>query len=1016
MPIQKFKYGQEITSAKLNEIVSFVNNLEAFSNNAQFWNENIDSKIAGFQTQLNNIVNEIKSLLDTAENFDALLTAFVDLKNQYEALVAENVEALLENLFNPQSFFINPNGFVVIGGVVTSTQLTGIPGPQGATGATGATGSNGSNGKTIITNTGVPNNNTGTNGDVYFNVNNFDFYLKANDVWGLIGNTKGPQGSIGPQGASAQILFRYQTEAGLAYLSEPPASALVKFMEFKVIYSNETNQQIELKPWVRLQVRNDRFFPVLVQSAPGQVVLNWSPTEGEWPTNGINIKGEAGTNGINGTNGTNGTSVNIKGNFDSHLDLPSSNAVLGDGYLIDGDLWVYTGGVTSGTPPDVDSVFRGFLNVGSIEGPPGPAPTIQAVVGANLSPNENASVSVEPIVGVEGGYKLNFSIPRGQTGTRGSLIFNVNTVNDLPTGESWEGNTLRVNDLFIVNTTGGIYRITQTSPWVAPALIYSAAASDHTHGNITNVGAIGTTSDQVVVTGTSGVLTTASRSGIDSRSTFTPSSHTHGNITNAGAIGGTSGLPIITTTSGVLTTGSFGTAAGTFTQGNDARLSDARTPTSHLHGNITNAGAIGTTATLPIITTTNGVLTTGSFGTTAGTFTQGNDARLSDARTPTSHLHGNITNAGAIGTTATLPIITTTNGVLTTGSFGTTAGTFTQGNDARLSDARTPTAHTHGNITNVGAIGSTADEVVVTGTNGVLTTSSRSGIDSRSTFTPSAHEHPISAITNLQTSLDGKAASSHTHGNINNQGAIGTTASLPIITSLSGVLTTGSFGTAAGTFAQGNHTHGDITNAGAIGSTVITPATGDAIILSDTSASNALKRGISIGTSTTTFLRNDGFWDNFGYGLTSRLDLNTAANSPKTMLSTSTLPVGAYIIKFNGAFFKLNATAAVLTFVCRFSNSGFARIVGSGSFSNTENAFPTNNFYLNSSGASDTQSAANGFLSASLNFARNNVIINFEGMISVIAETSFLIRMDSGTASAGLGLEAGSGFTLIKVA
>jgi hypothetical protein len=651
MPIQKFKYGQEITSAKLNEIVSFVNNLEAFSNNAQFWNENIDSKIAGFQTQLNNIVNEIKSLLDTAENFDALLTAFVDLKNQYEALVAENVEALLENLFNPQSFFINPNGFVVIGGVVTSTQLTGIPGPQGATGATGATGSNGSDGKTIITNTGVPNNNTGTNGDVYFNVNNFDFYLKANDVWSLIGNTKGPQGSVGPQGASAQILFRYQTEAGLAYLSEPPASALVKFMEFKVIYSNETNQQIELKPWVRLQVRNDRFFPVLVQSAPGQVVLNWSSTEGEWPTNGINIKGEAGTNGINGINGTNGTSVNIKGNFGSHLDLPSSDAVLGDGYLINGDLWVYTGGVTTGTPPNVDSVFRGFLNVGSIEGPPGPAPTIQAVVGANLSPNENASVSVVPIVGVEGGYKLNFSIPRGQTGTRGSLIFNVNTVNNLPTGESWEGITLRVNDLFIVNTTGGIYRITETSPWEAPALIYSAAASDHTHGNITNVGAIGTTADQVVVTGTDGVLTTSSRSGIDSRSSFTPSSHTHGNITNAGAIGGTSGLPIITTTSGVLTTSSFGTTPGTFAQGNDSRLSDARTPLSHTHGNITNAGAIGTTS----------------------------------------------------------------------------------------------------------------DQVVVTGTSGVLTTASRSGIDTRTSFTPSAHGHPISAITDLQTSLDGKAPLSHGH-------------------------------------------------------------------------------------------------------------------------------------------------------------------------------------------------------------------------------------------------------------
>jgi hypothetical protein len=40
-------------------------------------------------------------------------------------------------------------------------------------------------------------------------------------------------------------------------------------------------------------------------------------------------------------------------------------------------------------------------------------------------------------------------------------------------------------------------------------------------------------------------------------------------------------------------------------------------------------------------------------------------------------------------------VITTTLGLLTTGSFGTAANTFCQGNDSRLSDARTPTAHTH---------------------------------------------------------------------------------------------------------------------------------------------------------------------------------------------------------------------------------------------------------------------------------------------------------------------------------
>lgn len=81
-----------------------------------------------------------------------------------------------------------------------------------------------------------------------------------------------------------------------------------------------------------------------------------------------------------------------------------------------------------------------------------------------------------------------------------------------------------------------------------------------------------------------------------------------------------------------------------------------------------------------------------NVGTTAGTVAAGDDARLSDARTPLSHTHGNISNDGKIGSTENLPIITTTSGVLTTGSFGTTANTFTQGNDSRLSDERVPTA------------------------------------------------------------------------------------------------------------------------------------------------------------------------------------------------------------------------------------------------------------------------------------------------------------------------------------
>lgn len=61
-----------------------------------------------------------------------------------------------------------------------------------------------------------------------------------------------------------------------------------------------------------------------------------------------------------------------------------------------------------------------------------------------------------------------------------------------------------------------------------------------------------------------------------------------------------------------------------------------------------------------------------------------------------THSHGNISNDGKVGTTANKPLITGTGGVVQAGSFGNQANTFCEGNDSRLSDARTPVAHTHG--------------------------------------------------------------------------------------------------------------------------------------------------------------------------------------------------------------------------------------------------------------------------------------------------------------------------------
>ena len=70
-----------------------------------------------------------------------------------------------------------------------------------------------------------------------------------------------------------------------------------------------------------------------------------------------------------------------------------------------------------------------------------------------------------------------------------------------------------------------------------------------------------------------------------------------------------------------------------------------------------------------------------NFGTAAGDVCQGNDSRLSDARTPSSHTHdlSDVTDSGGA---AALDI-------------GTTAGTVCAGDDSRLTDSRAPTSHTH---------------------------------------------------------------------------------------------------------------------------------------------------------------------------------------------------------------------------------------------------------------------------------------------------------------------------------
>ena len=221
-------------------------------------------------------------------------------------------------------------------------------------------------------------------------------------------------------------------------------------------------------------------------------------------------------------------------------------------------------------------------------------------------------------------------------------------------------------------------------------------------------------------------------------STFTPSSHNntaHSTNYAAEAITITAGTGL--TGGGNLTANrtlnvSYGTAAGTACQGNDGRLSNARTPTAHTHtlANITDSGnlaAINTNAS-----TANYLRGDGSWVTPpnttysamsvaegqTGTATSSRAMRADHLKSiiehritntdPKSHTHnyaGSSTAGGAANSVAS----TLTRGTGLTGnnfngsaattwavSYGTAAGTACQGNDSRLSNARTPTTHTHG--------------------------------------------------------------------------------------------------------------------------------------------------------------------------------------------------------------------------------------------------------------------------------------------------------------------------------
>lgn len=152
-------------------------------------------------------------------------------------------------------------------------------------------------------------------------------------------------------------------------------------------------------------------------------------------------------------------------------------------------------------------------------------------------------------------------------------------------------------------------------------------------------------------------------------------------------------------------------------------------------------------------TSATGVVELAADGESAANLAvQANDARLSNARTPTAHVHGAADVSSGTLDIARLP-------VASTGVVDTTK--VVRSDDQRLSDARTPVAHTHAIADTTGLQAAIDGKAASSHTHAISdTTGLQAALDGKAA---TSHTHSIANVTGLQTALDGKAATSHTH-------------------------------------------------------------------------------------------------------------------------------------------------------------------------------------------------------------------------------------------------------------
>lgn len=290
-----------------------------------------------------------------------------------------------------------------------------ITGPTGPTGATGADG-------TSVEIKG----STGTTGDLPTTGNIVgDGWIVGGDLWvwdgagwNNVGEVKGPTGETGPTGitgptgATGQIGETGDTgETG----ATGPTGATGHTGETGATGATGADSTVT--------------GPTGPTGDPGAT----GPTGADSTVTGP--MGPTGPTGLQGETGATGTSVQIKGETGTTGDLPTTGNTLGDGWIVDQDLWVYVG------PPNE------WDNVGRIRGPQGDdGPT---------GPTGSTGPTGVGETGPTGAGVTGPSGPTGPQGTATNIVGsfpNIGALNTaFPTGPAnpWEA--------YIVGTSGRLY-------------------------------------------------------------------------------------------------------------------------------------------------------------------------------------------------------------------------------------------------------------------------------------------------------------------------------------------------------------------------------------------------------------------------------------------------------------------------------------------------------------------------------------------------------------------------------